>query len=182
MASEANPEEQAVEAGAVATNSARALTWRDIRGTIRRHADELIGTEAEAAALEALRAATGETDGDMERHTVRQYLIAERIADMRGIPYDREVLLCASFLHDSGLYGAAGTGDVTSRILPAMRVERLSRSVGRTSGCGCVWTPVSSTTHSRRGGGWPRRWSSSAAPIWWRCIPSSGGSVSLAPG
>jgi hypothetical protein len=112
MASEANPEKQAVEAGAVAANSARPLTWRDIRGTIRRQAQELVSTEAEAASLEALRIATGETDGDMERHTMRQYLIAERIADMRHIAYDRELLLCASFLHDSGLYGPASTGDV----------------------------------------------------------------------
>ena len=87
-------------------------TWRDIRGTIRLRADELVSTAAEAASLEALRTATGETDGDMERHTVRQYLIAERIADTRRIPYDRELLLCASFLHDSGLYGPASTGDV----------------------------------------------------------------------
>jgi len=85
MASEANPEEQAVEAGAVAASSARPLAWRDIRGTIPRHADELVSTEAEAAALKALRVATGETDGGMERHTMREYLIAERIADMRGI-------------------------------------------------------------------------------------------------
>jgi hypothetical protein len=63
-------------------------------------------------ALEALRTATGEVDGDMERHTVRQYLIAERLADLRGIAYDREVLLCASFLHDAGLYGPASSGDV----------------------------------------------------------------------
>src|SRR4051794_39536956 len=91
---------------------ARALTWRDIRGTVRCHADELISTDAEAASLKALRVATGETHGDMERHTMRQYLIAERIADMRRIPYDRELLLCASFLHDSGLYGPASTGDV----------------------------------------------------------------------
>jgi hypothetical protein len=39
--------------------------------------DELTCTESEAAALKALRTATGEIDGDMERHTVRQYLIAE---------------------------------------------------------------------------------------------------------
>src|SRR4051812_22335824 len=70
----------------------------------------------------------------------------------------------------------------TSRILPATRVARLSRSVGRTSGCGCVWTPVSNTTRSRRDGGWPPRSSSFAGPIRWRCIPSSDGSVSLAPG
>jgi hypothetical protein len=60
-----------------------------VRGDHRRHADELVCTDAEALALEALRAATGETDGDMERHTVRQYLIAERLADTRGIAYAR---------------------------------------------------------------------------------------------
>src|SRR3954451_23139614 len=112
VASEANAQEQTVGAGDVGPNSARPLTWRDICGTVRRHADELLSTEAEAAALEALRVATGETGGDMERHTMRQYLIAERIADMRGISYDRELLLCACFLHDSGLYGSASTGDV----------------------------------------------------------------------
>jgi hypothetical protein len=90
----------------------RPLKWQDIRGDTRRRADELLCTEAEAAALEALRVATGETDGDMERHTVRQYLIAERLADTRGIKFDRELLLCASFLHDAGLYGPASTGDV----------------------------------------------------------------------
>jgi hypothetical protein len=66
-----------------------------VRADTRRRADELVCTEPEAVALEALRTATGETDGDMERHTVRQYLIAERLADTRGIAYDREVLLCA---------------------------------------------------------------------------------------
>src|SRR4051794_41623386 len=112
VASGANAQQQRIGAGAVGANSARPLTWRDVRGTVRRHADELLSTEAEAAALQALRIATGETDGGMERHTVRQYLIAERIADTRGIPYDRELLLCACFLHDSGLYGPASTGDV----------------------------------------------------------------------
>jgi hypothetical protein len=90
----------------------RPLKWQDIRAGTRRRADELLCTDAEAMALEALRVATGETDGGMERHTVRQYLIAERLADTRGITYDRELLLCASFLHDAGLYPAASTGDV----------------------------------------------------------------------
>jgi hypothetical protein len=112
VASEANPQERTVRARAAVANSAGPLTWRDIDGTVRRHADELLSTEAEAAALEALRVATGETGGDMERHTMRQYLIAERIADTRRIPYDRELLLCACFLHDSGLYDRASTGDV----------------------------------------------------------------------
>jgi hypothetical protein len=64
-----------------------------VRGDTRRRADELVCTESEAVALEALRTATGESDGEMERHTVRQYLIAERLADIRGVGYDREVLL-----------------------------------------------------------------------------------------
>src|SRR4051794_36142533 len=51
----------------------------------------------------------------------------------------------------------------TSRTLPAMRSERLSRSAGRTSGCSGVWTLASSTTPSRHGGGWPRKSSLSAA-------------------
>src|SRR4051794_27114089 len=99
-------------AGAERPARSRPLKWQDIRGDTRRRADELLCTEAETAALEALRVATGETDGDMERHTVRQYLIAERLADTRGIAYDRELLLCASFLHDAGLYGPASSGDV----------------------------------------------------------------------
>src|SRR3954467_4887212 len=106
VASEATPQEQTVGA------PTSPPTGRDIRGTVRRRADELLSTEAEAAALEALRVATGETDGDMERHTMRQYLIAERIADTRRISYDRELLLFACFLHDAGLYGPASTGDV----------------------------------------------------------------------
>ena len=93
----------------------RPLTWRDVRGDIRRRADKLVCTASEAVALEALRSATGGTDGDMERHTVRQYLIAERLADTRGVGYDREVLLCASFLHDAGLYDPASSGESRRR-------------------------------------------------------------------
>ena len=95
----------AVPGGGGASGQGRPLTWRDVQGGTRRRADELISTEAEAAALHALRTATEETDGDMERHAVRQYLIAERLADTGGVAYDRELLLCASFLHDAGLYG-----------------------------------------------------------------------------
>src|SRR3954453_11481591 len=49
--------------GAIPEEQARPLTWRDIRGTTRCYADELISTEAEAASLEALRVATGEMHG-----------------------------------------------------------------------------------------------------------------------
>ena len=111
MASGTNPEHGRFSSG-TGPDRPPPLTWRDIDGSTRRYADELIATEAESTALEALRTATGEVDGDMERHTMRQFLIAERIADMRGVAYDRELLLCASFLHDSGLYAPASTGDV----------------------------------------------------------------------
>jgi HD superfamily phosphodiesterase len=109
MSSEPNA---TVPGGTGAPGQGRPFTWRDVHGDIRRHADELICTEAEAAALHALRTATEGTDGDVERHTVRQFLIAERLADTGGVAYDRELLLCASFLHDAGLYGPASTGDV----------------------------------------------------------------------
>src|SRR3954467_8069501 len=111
MASGTNPEQGRLRGGA-GPDGPPLLTWRDIDRGTRRYADELIATEAESTALEALRTATSEVHGDMERHTMRQYLIAERIADMRGVAYDRELLLCASFLHDSGLYAPASTGDV----------------------------------------------------------------------
>ena len=150
--------------GTGASGRGRPLTWRDVQGETRRHADELICTEAEAAALHALRTATEETDGDMERHTVRQYLIAERLADTGGVAYDRELLLCASFLHDAGLYGPASTGTSTSRTPRATPVERLNRSVGRRSACDSASTPASSTTPSPRDGRWGMRSSSSAAP------------------
>src|SRR5437660_12205576 len=106
MASEAGAEPQ-VAGRAGGPDDRPPLTWRDVRGDTRRRADELVCTESEAVALEALRTATGEADGDMERHTVCQYLIAERLADTRGIASDREVLRCASFTHDAGLHGPA---------------------------------------------------------------------------
>src|SRR3954454_10230568 len=111
MTSPTNPEQDRVS-GATGSDRPPVLTWRYIDRGTRRYADELIATEAESTALEALRTATGELHGDMERHTMRQFLIAERIADERAIAYDRELLLCASFLHDAGLYGPASTGDV----------------------------------------------------------------------
>jgi hypothetical protein len=83
MTSKASEEAHTVAPYALQAHSARPFAWRDIRGTTRRQADELVRTEAEAAALKALRVATGETDGGMERHTVRQYLIAGRTADLR---------------------------------------------------------------------------------------------------
>jgi len=69
-------------------------------------------TDAERACLAALRDATGTVDDPMERHCVRQFLIAERMAADRDVDVDRELLLCAAFLHDAGLYPSTSTGDV----------------------------------------------------------------------
>ena len=74
-------------------------------------ADELAGTPAERVCLDALRAVSGETDGAMERHCVRQFLIAERLAEDAQESVDRELLLCAAFLHDAGLYPGVATQD-----------------------------------------------------------------------
>ena len=75
-------------------------------------ADELVETDAERASLDALRAATGETGGTMERHCVRQFLIAERLGAGGAEEVDRELLLCAALLHDTGLYAGVKTDDV----------------------------------------------------------------------
>lgn len=72
----------------------------------------LVGSEAERMCLAALRAATHEPDGPMERHCVRQFLIAERLGADAAQEIDREVLLCAALLHDAGLFPGVATGDV----------------------------------------------------------------------
>jgi hypothetical protein len=75
-------------------------------------ADELATTDAERACLTALREATGWVDDPMERHCVRQFLIAERMAADTGLVVDRELLLCATLLHDAGLFPGVTSGDV----------------------------------------------------------------------
>jgi HD domain len=76
-------------------------------------ADDLVTTDAELACLDVLRAATGEPDGGaMERHCVRQFLIAARLGENLPGEVDRELLLCAALLHDAGLYPGVSTGDV----------------------------------------------------------------------
>jgi hypothetical protein len=64
-------------------------------------ADALSATPAVQAALGALRAAAG-SDSVLERHCLRQFAIAERLAGDRV--FDRELLLCACWLHDVGLF------------------------------------------------------------------------------
>ena len=75
-------------------------------------AETLIQTDLERRFLDELRSASGETDGAMERHCVRCFLFTEMIAAKRGIEMDREVALCAAFLHDAGLYDAISHGGV----------------------------------------------------------------------
>jgi len=73
----------------------------------RVRAEDLVNSEAGEAALTALRVATGEIDGPMERHGMRCFLLCERQASDRGLLVDHEVLLVAGLLHDIGLYDAA---------------------------------------------------------------------------
>ena len=48
----------------------------------------------------------------MERHGIRVFRIAERLAAMRGEQPDRELLRCAGLLHDLGIYEGASRGGV----------------------------------------------------------------------
>lgn len=75
-------------------------------------ADSTVKTGAEADALAAVREASGETDGPMERHGVRVFRTACELAARRGADVDREVLLVTGFLHDLGLYDSISRGGV----------------------------------------------------------------------
>jgi len=75
-------------------------------------ADDLVRSEAEQAALAGLREVTGEPGGPMERHSMRCFLVAERMAADRDLMVDHEVLLVAGLLHDIGLYDGASEGGV----------------------------------------------------------------------
>ena len=101
-------------------------------------ADELATTDAERACLGALREATGAVDDPMERHCVRQFLIAERMAADRTSDVDRELLLCATLLHDAGLYPSVTTGDVyvtDSRRLAERTLAPFGWDPGRLAKC-----------------------------------------------
>jgi predicted hydrolase (HD superfamily) len=75
-------------------------------------AEDLAHTSGEMAALAKLREITGESGGPMERHGLRVFLIADRLATAREAQVDREVLLIAGLLHDVGLYDQASHGGV----------------------------------------------------------------------
>ncbi len=74
-------------------------------------ADQLAPDGAPAACLRALREATGGEDQPMERHCVRLFVIAERLAADEGWNVDRELMLCAAFLHDAGIFESVATRD-----------------------------------------------------------------------
>jgi hypothetical protein len=79
------------------------------------HADELCESDAERAALARLRELAGAADGPMERHSARVFAIACELGARGGSDLDREVLLCAAWLHDAGLYPGAATRDAYVR-------------------------------------------------------------------
>lgn len=75
-------------------------------------ADELVQTPLEQRCLDEVRDASGEANGPMERHCVRCFIFMERLAERRGLELDREVSLCAAFLHDIGIYSSRSQGGV----------------------------------------------------------------------
>src|SRR5262249_28150273 len=82
------------------------------RGGLVTTAEDLVRTAAERAALDRLRQITGQTGGPMERHGLRVFLTADRLAAGKEDEIDREVLLIAGLLHDIGLYDEASHGGV----------------------------------------------------------------------
>ncbi len=73
-------------------------------------ADELCTTDAARSCLAKLRELTGETEGPMERHSARVALLTEELARKGGYALDSELVVCAAFLHDLGLYPGAASG------------------------------------------------------------------------
>ena len=74
--------------------------------------EDSVSTDAERDALAAVRDASGETAGAMERHGLRVFAIACELASVRGLDVDLEVLLVAAYIHDLGLYDSVSRGGV----------------------------------------------------------------------
>lgn len=75
-------------------------------------ADQTTTSEGEGICLDALREATSEIERPMEQHSLRVFLIAQRLATGLGHAFDREATLCASLLHDIGLYPRASEDEI----------------------------------------------------------------------
>lgn len=71
--------------------------------------ESLCQTEAERRCLEELRG-LGAGAG-MVNHCARAFVIGDELGRRDGLAIDRELLLCAAWLHDAGLYPAAATHD-----------------------------------------------------------------------
>jgi hypothetical protein len=67
--------------------------------------------EPARACLAKLRELAGGGDTAMERHCLRVYEIAVALGRKREIELDLELLTCAAWLHDAGLYPGAATSD-----------------------------------------------------------------------
>jgi hypothetical protein len=80
--------------------------------------------------------------GAMERHCLRVYEIACELGARRRLDLDRELLLCAAWLHDAGLYPGAATQEayvrdgrrLAERVLapfewPAARLQRVGDAI-----------------------------------------------------
>lgn len=75
----------------------------------------------------------------MENHCARAFVVAGELGRRDGLAIDRELLLCAAWLHDAGLYPAAATHDtyvadgrhLAERLLdwPAERMTRLGDTI-----------------------------------------------------
>jgi hypothetical protein len=107
-------------------------------------ADAACVTDAERVCLQSLRELAGGPDTAMERHCLRVYQIACELGARRRLELDRELLLCAAWLHDAGLYPGAATSDayvrdgrrLAERVLtgfewPSERLQRLGDAIER---------------------------------------------------
>ena len=88
----------------------------------------------------------------MERHGLRVFLIADRLATAREIEVDREVLLIAGLLHDVGLYDEASHGGVYVKDERSSRPSCFASTTGATTGSRCASTRSSGTTSSGASG------------------------------
>jgi hypothetical protein len=79
----------------------------DSRPSVTLSVDTVCFAASITACRDALRRTAGESNGPVERHSVRVFFIMDRLAQHATFPLDREVAACAALLHDIGLYDPA---------------------------------------------------------------------------
>lgn len=72
-------------------------------------ADDLCTTPTATRCLQVLRDLTGEVGGPMERHCARVIVLTRELARRGGHSIDDELVVCAAWLHDLGLYPEVAT-------------------------------------------------------------------------